>query len=68
MTMTEDISPDELLQLSQLQLSVEIVRHSSDHPAHAGADGSVVVAADLVPVVPQPVPSQVATDQVPENR
>ena len=56
---------DEQLQLGQLQGGVEVVGHGGDDPAHAGADGGVVVAAQPVPVVTDPVPGNVATNQIP---
>ena len=56
---------DEGLQLGQLQLRVEVPGHGGDHPAHAGADGGVPVGGDLVPGVTDPVPGEVAADNVP---
>ena len=56
---------NEHLQLTQLSLGVEVHGHGGDDPAHAGADGGVVVVAESVPVVSDPVPGDVATNQIP---
>ena len=58
------VLPDEGLELLELELRVEVPGHGGDHPAHAGADGGVPVAADLVPLVPDPVPGQVAAHDI----
>ena len=55
---------NEGLQLGQLEGSVEILGDPIDDPAHGGADGGVVVAAEPVPVVSDPVPGEVATNDV----
>ena len=58
---------DEGLQFRQLEGGVEILGHGTDDLADGGADGSVVVAAEPLPVVPDPVPGDVSSDDVPTD-
>ena len=58
---------NESLQLRQLEGSVEVLGDPIDDPSHRGADGGVVVAAEPLPVVPDPVPGDVSSDDVPTD-